>query len=396
MLKQSLERYSQIDKVIITVITISIVIYVLLYFEGNVNAIQNRLSEATSEKNLVSRYKSTCALIIVIGSCLLFRKDRPYRLPLIGKSLCLYAIYCLLWSLFELKYEEGIVQFINLFTMKTLWVFVYLFSYTVFRKGVSHRAFVKMVSFSTIAFFVLFCYNFLIIKNLGIKWQFIESYFCLMMMPFILLLKGKRKTILFFVVIVAILLSAKRTGSIALIVSFMLYILSRARGFDKKIGAIFLIAFLTIAIWGLFSLFFSEYFELLIGRFESLSEDKGSGRGDLFLMVWELILKSDTSELIFGHGYNSVVEVLEYSAHNDFLEVMYDQGIIGLGLYVCIYISLIRTIKKINEKTLRDSFRMSILLFFIVSLTSHLILFTSSIICLSTFWAMVDSTNKYK
>ena len=135
---------------------------------------------------------------------------------------------------------------------------------------------------------------------------------------------------------------------------------------------------------------------MLIGRFESISEDKGSGRGDLFLMVWELILKSDTLELIFGHGYNSVVEVLEYSAHNDFLEVMYDQGIIGLGLYVCIYISLIRTIKKIKEKTLRDSFRMSIFLFFIVSLTSHLILFTSSIICLSTFWGMVDSTIKYK
>ena len=326
----------------------------------------------------------------------MYKQRQVDRLSLIGKSLCLYAMYCFIQSFFDLKEGDGIVQFVNLFTMKTLWVFVYLFSYTVFRKGVSHRAFVKMVSFSTIAFFVLFFYNFLIIKSLGIKWQFIESYFCLMMMPFILLLKGKRRTILFFVVIVAILLSAKRTGSIALIVSFMLYILSRAKGFDKKIGAIFLIVFLTIAIWILFSLFFSEYFELLIGRFESISEDKGSGRGDLFLMVWELILKSDTLELIFGHGYNSVVEVLEYSAHNDFLEVMYDQGIIGLGLYVCIYISLIRTIKKIKEKTLRDSFRMSIFLFFIVSLTSHLILFTSSIICLSTFWGMVDSTIKYK
>lgn len=61
-----------------------------------------------------------------------------------------------------------------------------------------------------------------------------------------------------------------------------------------------------------------------------------------------------------------------------------------------IYISLIMTINKIKEKTLRDSFRMSIFLFFIVSLTSHLILFTSSIICLSTFWGMVDSTTKYK
>lgn len=42
-----------------------------------------------------------------------------------------------------------------------------------------------------------------------------------------------------FVVIVAILLSAKRTGSIALIVSFMLYILSRAKVLIKKLGQFF-------------------------------------------------------------------------------------------------------------------------------------------------------------
>lgn len=392
MLKHSLERYSQTNRAIIVTICVSLAIYVLLYFLWNVNVLQGKITD----DDLTSRYKSICALVVVVGSCFLYKQSQVDRLSVVGKSLCLYTIYCFIQSFFDLKEGDGIVQFVNLFTMKTLWVFVYLFSYTVCRKGVSHRTVVRLVSFSTIAFFILFFYNFLIIRSLGIKWQFIESYFCLMMMPFIFLLKGKRRTILFFVVIVAILLSAKRTGSIALIISFMLYILSRAKGFDKKIGAIFLIGFLTIAIWVLFSLFFSEYFELLIGRFESISEDKGSGRGDLFLMVWELILKSDTLELIFGHGYNSVVEVLEYSAHNDFLEVMYDQGIIGLGLYVYIYISLIRTIKKIKEKTLRDSFRMSIFLFFIVSLTSHLILFTSSIICLSTFWGMVDSTTKYK
>ena len=375
MLKQSLERYTQTDRSIIVTICVFLAIYILLYFLWNVNALQVK----GSDDDLTSRYKSICALVVVVGSCFLYKQSQVDRLSLVGKSLCLYTIYCFIQSFFDLKEGDGIVQFVNLFTMKTLWVFVYLFSYTVCRKGVSHRTVVRMVSFSTIAFFVLFLYNFLIIRSLGIKWQFIESYFCLMMMPFIFLLKGKR-----------------RTGSIALITSFMLYILSRAKGFDKKIGAIFLIGFLTIAIWVLFSLFFSEYFELLIGRFESISEDKGSGREDLFLMVWELILKSDTLELIFGHGYNSVVEVLEYSAHNDFLEVMYDQGIIGLGLYVYIYISLIMTINKIKEKTLRDSFRMSVFLFFIVSLTSHLILFTSSIICLSTFWGMVDSTTKYK
>ena len=74
-------------------------IYILLYFLWNVNALQVN----GSDDDLTSRYKSICALVVVVGSCFLYKQSQVDRLSLVGKSLCLYTIYCFIQSFFDLK-----------------------------------------------------------------------------------------------------------------------------------------------------------------------------------------------------------------------------------------------------------------------------------------------------
>lgn len=70
MLKQSLERYTQTDRSIIVTICVFLAIYILLYFLWNVNALQVK----GSDDDLTSRYKSICALVVVVGSCFLYKE----------------------------------------------------------------------------------------------------------------------------------------------------------------------------------------------------------------------------------------------------------------------------------------------------------------------------------
>ena len=75
-------------------------------------------------------------------------------------------------------------------------------------------------------------------------------------------------------------------------------------------------------------------------RFEAMNEDEGNGRLDIYSDVFVQYLDSDLFSQLFGHGYNMVSVVLKGpSAHNDFLEVLYDYGIIGfIILSICMFV----------------------------------------------------------
>jgi O-antigen ligase len=100
----------------------------------------------------------------------------------------------------------------------------------------------------------------------------------------------------------------------------------------------------TIALLLLFTIFFMVFYPLLPDSvkdrmtIESVVEDKGSGRFDLWTIVYDAITESKVS-LIFGYGLGSTAYFLQEAdkqntvAHNHWLQVWCDQGFIGLLLF---------------------------------------------------------------
>ena len=77
-------------------------------------------------------------------------------------------------------------------------------------------------------------------------------------------------------------------------------------------------------------------------RLENISDDGGSGRTTVYAMTFYMIQDSDLMHLLIGHGRDAVKEdsPLELSAHNDFLEFIYDYGLILFIVYLLFNIKL--------------------------------------------------------
>lgn len=346
--------------------------------------------EATAESSsLELLLKTTLGLYITLVSIFFYLKNR-FNLKPLGITFLFLSIYFLIVAILNPE-NTTISNCIRQFVSMSLWIYVYLFTFTLFSKYDLTKYWDKIVIIETIYFSILFFYNYWVITSLGISFALIEAYICIMMLPFILLVKKKKNILIALLFIIAIL-SGKRTGTLALSLPIIYYIFTSSRNLTGKIKAIFTIIFIALLITLLGFIFFEEQFTNIIDRFQNIQEDKGSGRTDIFAQVIILFQNSLPTEKLFGHGYNTVIAQIGYSAHNDFLEVIYDYGYLGFILYIAIYFSIIGRILSLKQlKLKRNIVTVSFILFLIVSSTSHLILFPTSMLCLCSFWGIVDS-----
>ena len=169
-----------------------------------------------------------------------------------------------------------------------------------------------------------------------------DVYYILGMLPYILTITDKKQRLIPIVVTtVSVLMSQKRAGFIALVgLIIILYFIGSLRGKSIKsaIGKNILLVLLIIAGYYLMIYMDSVFNLKLFVRLEGLEEDGGSGRD----VRWQYILlelrdRSSFLQLLLGHGFNKVRQLTGH-AHNDFLEVLYDYGIISFVLYSVYYI----------------------------------------------------------
>ena len=174
-----------------------------------------------------------------------------------------------------------------------------------------------------------------------------------------------------------------------------------SKNFQAKVNIIFA-SILILSIIAGFIVFYVQSNNLtLFDRLSNLSEDGGSGRDIVYQYTWEMILNSDFNDLLFGHGFNTVYHnsVLNLSAHTDTLEVIYDYGIIGIILYCIFIINIFRLYKTIRKykPEYAAAYAASLVIFTILSLFSHLIIYPSHFLFLCAFWGLsISVCNKYK
>ena len=130
-------------------------------------------------------------------------------------------------------------------------------------------------------------------------------------------------------------------------------------------------------------------------RMNKEETDVGRGRLAIYDVTWLMQQHSSVDEWILGHGHNGVWHnsPLEISAHNDLMEVLYDYGLIVFILYLCLWGYVMNKclyLYRINSYFLVP-YISSICIFIVLSLVSHLVLYTSYFNLLVIFWAGVEA-----
>lgn len=199
---------------------------------------------------------------------------------------------------------------------------------------------------------LLMCISNLQLEHLGI------SYYMLFALPLAFLVKQWKWKILFIVVAFAIILSSmKRGGAAALIIGLIVYFMVYLKIRSYNIIKAFTILVVVLSVLAAAFLFFgSQEVEgermTLVERFENVGQDGGSNRDRVYSKTIDMIASQDGIGWFVGNGYNAVLvdSTIHYSAHNDYLEILYDYGIIGLLMYVFFTLSFFRLALRLTLK----------------------------------------------
>ena len=239
------------------------------------------------------------------------------------------------------------------------------------------------IAFNTAAMPLALSVGIVLSKQISTKWQdlilllaqvpaFVNCFFLLsfpfgvtpdavfsifVFMPFCFFIKRKWLSyLLLLVYLLAILLTAKRSVLIAYSVCVTFFILynlflnNTQKAWQRYIfvAAILFFGYNYISTK-------VEYIDGVKDRFERLQDNAANGRDDIWTHYANKMSESDMSDILFGHGYASVLRDLGRGAHNDILEILYDYGIIVLIIYIVFFIKVFRYLtKSIKISYLRD------------------------------------------
>ena len=372
-----------------------------LFMLGLADYMDMRGMEHGVEGSIFTRIVQAAAFLVWAGSAckLFFKSYHLYSFPLPIKLYVVFFTWAILPIMLtnETKFTE-ILFYIISFSLPAL-ALVSAHNSAVQTDGTKG----DYVMFAVIFLLLILQYvsifreiNFLEMAHL------ISSYYLLYTLPLLLLIKPRLiKVAAIFIVIVVLFSSLKRSGILALAISLFFYIFISQYVRNKfKLSAFIGSLFAIVVLGTVFVVFATNDSgsENIMNRFENIDRDQGSGR----LVVWEqtmsMIEGQEATTLLFGNGYNAVMHdsTLQLSAHNDFLEVTYDFGIVGLLLYLAAFITLGFYVVKmiINRSPYAPPMAMLFIIYFIQSMISHIIIYYWANIFMLTFGYIIGKYRK--
>lgn len=219
-----------------------------------------------------------------------------------------------------------------------------------------------------------------------------EVYWVLLGFPFIIAMPTKKLRYGGIILMVAVvLLSLKSTAFLALLVAIFVAWMVEGGLKPKSLFIAIAIMVAIVIFWPMISDYLANNYNVIwTDKYNSSIESGGSGRTEIWTQAFTLLGGSSLLTLLFGHGHNAVFQNIGFSAHNDFLEVLFDYGIIAFILYISLYVQLIKLLKKMLKTNywLKTPFTVSVVLFFIVSFFSHLMIYPGLLLHLAAFWGL--------
>jgi O-antigen ligase len=218
------------------------------------------------------------------------------------------------------------------------------------------------------------------------------SYYAIASLPWVLLFNRTiwRYIGILFIFFISVY-AEKRGGFLALIFAISIFYSIESyvkRGAGLRIFYLILVfGFLYIVMFQLVQITDSSILE----RLGSLKYDEGSGRIDIYEDLISSIKKFDLKTLFFGGGHNSTAELVGTFAHNEFLQILVDYGIVGLFIYIYFHLILImKSVTLIRKKSIyASSFIASYIVFLTIAMVSHWFVMAQFVIVIASYWGVI-------
>lgn len=135
---------------------------------------------------------------------------------------------------------------------------------------------------------------------------------------------------------------------------FVWRIIKTSRGKQRVVIFFLTIVLAIVAVYFVIDMLSnSDYF---VQRLEATKEGDSSGRDSLYSFFWTYFIeRADFVQYLFGRGANGTLEIYYNYAHNDWLEIAVNQGMLGVIIYAVYWICFYRTWRRstnIEAKTI--------------------------------------------
>ncbi len=236
---------------------------------------------------------------------------------------------------------------------------------------------------------------------LGYGYQTNMIYFLLLAVPVILCTNSPRRRIVILVLATFLaVLSMKRSVMLAMALTWGIIGIKYLFASRKKGLAIFLSVLLASAAVASYTVVDRVTGGTLSSRFDEDDNDVTNGRAAIYAVTWEMIAKSSPVDLALGHGHNAVRKdsVMEISAHNEWMEIIYDYGILCLLVYLGLWVYVVKQwIYHLRNNTMYlIPYTLSICIFAVMSIVSQLVVYVSYFLYLVMFWGMVGAAKEMR
>ena len=193
------------------------------------------------------------------------------------------------------------------------------------------------------------------------------GYEFLCMFPYLFFFKRKYALPLMAGISIFLILAMKRGAILIGVMCMMYYLYKWMQTASRKSKLLVLLGIIAFVVWaGYFVVDYyngSPYFQQ---RIEQTLEGHSSGRDELTKVLMNYYInEASTFEQVFGCGAYGTLKHASNYAHNDWIEMLIDQGLIGALFLLAFFVALffdVRRMRKIN-RTYYFAFMM---LFFIV------------------------------
>ena len=197
------------------------------------------------------------------------------------------------------------------------------------------------------------------------------AYLILGLIPFVCLSKKRFvQLLLFLLAMFLIITSYKRGPMLIFLVCMMYYFFNSKKKSGKKNGTTLLV----IAAFSIGYVFIVDIFresDVLQNRLAITLSGSSSGRDSILSMMFSAFLNSNLLQMLFGHGAYGTISLTGKLAHNDWVQILIDQGVVGVIIFGVFCWNLIRQGKIYNDNfNLKLSYGMFLIIFLMSSFFS--------------------------
>ena len=230
-------------------------------------------------------------------------------------------------------------------------------------------------------------------------------YYSVSLVPFLLMYKNVNFTIVLVIIValLALLVGKRAALAICLIISIFLAFqigagrkgLLRFSSGLKTLLSLFGLITIILAVWWFAEIFVSSGLERMV----SVSSDGGSGRIELLKAFLHEVSFASLPNHLIGHGGIFHLQLIgSLSVHNDFLEIYFRLGLIGLVIYLLCGYQLVRSGLTIRKKFRKEgaAFLLVVCLFTLFSMISMLIFVPGYVVQFFVFFALVHGRYSQK